>query len=155
MGGDVYFTFARGLFRATGGFQYLYFNADNDVTIYTAGLAVTARNQELTLRTFITPLEEGNNYAWNIFYRGVIHKRSFLIVNTTFGFSPDPRRKQVGAGDNIAILENRQFSAEWRYRFHFNWETVAGFTYTYQERPATQDSFYEIYSPTIGLHYLF
>lgn len=155
IGGDLYYAFGRGLFRASAGLRYLYFAPGNDVTIYTAGLALTRGYQELTLRTFITPLEDGNNFAWNIFYQGNISKRHYLNANITFGFSPDPRRIQVGSGQDIAILENRQLTAEWRYRFHFNWETVAGFAYTFQERPSVENSFYEIYAPTIGLRYSF
>lgn len=154
-GADLYYyPFRMGLFRLSGGVRYMYFDQGNDVTIYTAGISVIA-NFEATLRTFITPTDEGTNFAWNIFSRFALSDRHFFVFSGTYGFSPDPRRIQIGAGNEVAILQNSQASLEWRYRINLDWIVLAGYNYTYQERPSVESEFYSIHSPTVGIRYTF
>ncbi|NVK03902.1 MAG: YaiO family outer membrane beta-barrel protein [Flavobacteriia bacterium] len=149
-----YYPFPIGIYRLSGGVRYMYFDQGNDVTIYTAGISVIA-NFEVTLRTFITPTDEGTNFAWNLFSRFSGGERHFFVFSGTYGFSPDPRRIQVGAGNQVAILQNTQASLEWRYRVNLDWILLAGYNYTYQERPSVESEFYSIHSPTLGIRYTF
>ncbi|KAB2809879.1 YaiO family outer membrane beta-barrel protein [Phaeocystidibacter luteus] len=151
VGGEIYSAVGSN-FEASLGVRYLYFGPGSDVTMYTGSVNYYLPKYLFSFRPFITPQEDGTDFTGDLLVRRYLNdSRSWVTLRASYGFSPDARRIQVGAGEVIEILETTSFGAEWQQAITQEWLFVLNFTYTYQELPFDPGNFYSIYAPLIGI----
>lgn len=139
-------------FEISAGMRHLYFGPQSTVTMYTGSVNYYTGKYLFSFRPFITPQDDGTDFTGNFFARRFLKdSRSWVTLRGNYGFSPDARRIQVGAGEVIEILQTAQIGAEWQQAISQNWMFILDFTYTYQELPFDPGNFYSIYAPTIGI----
>lgn len=140
-------------FEASLGIRNLYFGPDASVTMYTASFSYYYSKYFFSVRPFITPQDDGTDVSVAFLARRYLKNdsRSWLTLKANMGFSPDARRIQVGAGEQVSILQTTQIGAEWQQAMSTNWVFILGFNFTQQELAFEPGSFVSIYSPTLGI----
>lgn len=151
LGGELYSALGH-RFEVSLGMRYLYFASNSSVTMYTGSVSYYAGKYLFSIRPFITPKDNGTDMSYAVLVRRYLKdSRSWINLKGNFGFSPDPNRIQVGAGDQISILRTTQVAAEWQQAVSMNWLFILGFKFTNQELPYAPQETVNIYSPTIGI----
>lgn len=139
-------------FEVSLGVRHLYFGSGSTVTMYTGSVGYYADNYWFSIRPFITPQEDGTDVSTTAIARRYLKdNRSWITLKATYGFSPDSRRIQVGAGEVVEILQTTQIALEWQQALSTHWLLNLNFGYTRQELPFAPGSFVSIYAPGIGI----
>lgn len=136
VGGEIYSKLPKSL-EASAGIRYLYFESGSQVLIYTGSLGWYLKNYWLSYRPYITADNARASFSSAFALRRYLADgENYLGFNGGFGFSPDERRIQSGAGlstERIYILKSQNVGITWQTKFPRNFILKVNYALIHQE----------------------
>lgn len=137
------------------GGRVLHFTAgetSSNIVMYTASMAYYVNDYWLSIRPFVIPQEDGTEANVSLLARRYLRTPgSWITLRAGYGFSPDARRIQIGAGENIAILQSFNAGINWQQSLGNGWILLSEVGFTQQDLPQPATETLHIYTATLGL----
>jgi YaiO family outer membrane protein len=139
-------------FEGSLGMRLLGF-ANSNVDIYTATFGKYVGNYWLSLRSFVTPGDEGTSVSGLFFIRRYFSDpENYIGLRLGYGISPDDNRNLIDSGEKLN-LKSRSVRIEYNHIINHVWIIKTGAALGSEER--TGDGFAGYYTFDIGFSRLF
>lgn len=139
-------------FEGSLGMRLLGF-ANSNVDIYTATFGKYVGNYWLSLRSFVTPGDEGTSVSGLFFIRRYFSDpENYIGLRLGYGISPDDNRNLIDSGEKLN-LKSRSVRIEYNHIINRVWIIKTGAALGSEER--TGDGFAGYYTFDIGFSRLF
>ncbi len=151
MGLELYHNFPKS-FEGSIGMRMLFFSSSN-VGIYTATLGKYVGNYWISLRSFVTPGDDGTSVSGLLQMRRYFSDpENYLGLRLGYGVSPDDNRNLIDSGQKLT-LKTRSIRMEFNHIFNHVWILNTGGVWGNEERIAGTFSGY--YTVDISIARLF
>ena len=113
-------------FEGSVGFRLLDFGSSG-VDIYTATLGKYVGNYWISLRSYVTPDNDGTSVSGALSARRYFSdSENYIGLKLSYGVSPDDNRKPIDSEKNLT-LKTRSVKVEYNHIFNKRWIVSAGF----------------------------